>query len=1113
MADHIVRQAEVIKPKQLDPCFERLHKYVDYMVHKGTGFDVSCEIARTLTGSNNCDKEVLREVYEDLEMYLSELLPYSYSLCDPVDVWLEKDPKSSPGLPMRNFYSSFEEMRTDYVEEGFSDSDVVDGLLEWERSILENRPVQISLLQAFSKRDRYSFEKIKNSRFRTIQCASLETLWLMKRYYANYVHELKEIAPFAYLITNSDQYETKVSRLRGRVNIGVDYSAFDRTESSDINRETFMMLSRLARVPHEISSYLANTVFSPCCVCPNNDVYSLGGLNPSGQFLTSEINTLNHLIYNLYYFRKVRNIKPASILKDLGRDGVYDAVMTGDDGVDSFSNDKEFRIFVDEYPKTLLHSFGVVCKLDFLDGSDPYVHVLPPYLSQVEVQVAKDAYVCVPYRPNRLLSTLQWCSTGDLKDPEYRNKRKEQLAGILVNFNAYLDPMLGKLLTKPAQLVDLLKCAEEFDVPIGNVKADVICTQHSRVSEQLCFTGIENMTKKNKNKSKVVVATVTPSVGPSGKRRRNRNKSGKLATVGLAPSEKAMLEQSRSMARKAKNAAIKEVRAEMKRGTKTLRVSPGSLRPDVVSILNQLALPYEANLVRVPASTESMTAVAKNYAVNNLVTSSILTAPALGFPQMDLNGYVWDLLNSNVDVVNFYDPYILGVYPQLAKTTGGNPNSVYGCSMFINRQYSVSTGLLTLLTSPTPNPTFTPFLLEPVEFVPVSSTVDSYGPYLPAFDTSQGRAIWIDASPSALATLTVNLTTNSQTSLADNAFFVRLFRFRKGSDTFDADAPAYSAAFNAVGVNATATAGVTVLYSGYYYVSLFGTVACAPGAVVAFNPSLSLTSRCSVISRFVVNTNLHASVYSANEVSIPFPREIQVLGAAALISNVTAPMYTDGTVYGSASLTNSVWYEFTSRSTDLITSVNAKSSYSGKWVDGIYGWVCPQKFVMRSGVERAENGIYYIKSYVIDPGNDEDDRCLGFNQFRIASSVVAGVPASKTMMRFAVAYEFQTTSQMYALGNSKILPSSLEDALFAASSMPKFTKNDIHDSAFGRAIASAGNWLLGAAKTALPYVSLASNLVSLFGNFAGSGLGTVGRVATAANAAAETFPFVTEALL
>jgi hypothetical protein len=525
-------------------------------------------------------------------------------------------------------------------------------------------------------------------------------------------------------------------------------------------------------------------------------------------------------------------------------------------------------------------------------------------------------------------------------------------------------------------------------------------------------------------------------------------------------------------------------------------LSAGSLKPDVVAILHQLALPYESSLVRVPCGSESSTALAKNYAVSNFVTSSVLTANPNGFPQLSVDGYVWDLTNNNVDVVNFFDPYVLGVYPSVAKVTGGAASTVYGCSTFLNRDFSVVSGRLTLVTSPTPNPVFQPFLLEPVELIPVSTVVDSYGPYMPAFDTSAGRCIWIDASPSAITTVTVNLTTNANCSIGPDSFYCRLYRFRKGADAFNEDAPSYSGTFSPAGVSGTATATLAVIYSGYYYVALNGTITAATNVLTAVSPSISISTLCSVVSRYVINTNLHTAVYSANEVGIAYPREVQLLGAAALVSNVTAPIYADGVIYGSASTLNSTWTEYTSRSTEVLTNMQSRSSASNAWRDGMYGWVCPPKFAMRSCVERSLNGIYHTKCYVVDPTNDADERCLGFNQFRIASSVVAGVPASKTMVRFAIAYEFASSSQMYALSTSRILPSSLEDALYAASVMPRFTKNDIHNSAFGRAISKAGNWLLDAAKTALPYVSLASNVASIFGNVVGGGLSNVGRVAS-----------------
>lgn len=554
---------------------------------------------------------------------------------------------------------------------------------------------------------------------------------------------------------------------------------------------------------------------------------------------------------------------------------------------------------------------------------------------------------------------------------------------------------------------------------------------------------------------------------------------------------------------------LKKMRGSIRKRNAMVEISGKRVSSEILAMLHQLTLPYESNLVRLPTSVDK-TAMSKNFVVSNLITSPILSAPANLFPILRLGSPVWTLGSSNVDIINFYDPYVLGVHPVVAKLTGGIPRSYYGATQLTNPSWNPVSRFMSMPQLSTPDPNLPPFVLDFIELVPASTTEDSYGPFLPFFDTSAGRCLWIDAAPEAPADVILNLTLNNNTSIAADRFYFSLYPFQKGEDTVTDMAASYTVAVPLTNPSATATATLVVNYSGYYYVGLRGTLTCSANLTAAFVPTLAVNTRCSVVSKYIINPNIRLTSYSQTEISIPLPRSIQVLGAATLVSNTTAPLYKDGTIYASSSTADATWYEFTSRDTEVMLSTNSSNTYAGPWAKGAYGWIAPSDFKMRNSIEHAANGMYYNRTYIVDATGDEDGRLLGFNQFRISSSVVQGVPASKTMIRYAVAYEFESTSQMFVLGTAQIAPSERDDALFAATKLARFSENDIHDSAFGRAISKAGNWLLGAAKTALPYVSLASNIASIFGNAGMFGLSGVGRAAAIAE---PTFQFIGEQLL
>lgn len=506
---------------------------------------------------------------------------------------------------------------------------------------------------------------------------------------------------------------------------------------------------------------------------------------------------------------------------------------------------------------------------------------------------------------------------------------------------------------------------------------------------------------------------------------------------------------------------------------------PNTSHGEVVALLNQIVLPYEANLhrIRTGSKTITETALAKNFMMYNMITSSLITADASKRPVFEDATAVWNFSEAAVDVVNFFDPYIYGVAPAVAKSGG----TVYNATSLINPSYSGASGMLTFTRS-TPGQSAVPrIVLDFIELLPTSASTDSYGPYLPCFTTSMGRAIWIDACGLAPATVSLDFTTDLSTSLGADAaaLFFELVPFTKEADSIANANARYSKAFPAAGPLSHSTATITVNASGYYFATVSGFIS-STGTAAKVTPLLSITTTTSIVSRFLVNANLHVNTYSVGSTNLPMPRDIQVLGSAVLVSNVTAPLYKDGVVYGASFDETSCWYELTGRSNDVFTGSNSKLEFSGRWQKGCYAWVKPRSIEFRDCICRSVNGFYYNNSSVVDPDGDQNNSLLGFNIVRVVADVANGVPASKICARFCTAFEFTTSSQMFALNNGRIAPSVTETALFELASLPCFSENPKHENAFTRAISRAGNWIWDGVKTVAPYASLAGNILSLF---------------------------------
>lgn len=659
VAESIVEQNSVEKFKCLDDRMRDLLPYTDYRVHKGDSFHISREIETTLSGRPNVSDDVLDHVYDALEDHIKQYVCARYDPLPFEDVINTKDPSTSPGYPMRNIWTNFGDMRDEIVVD-----DMVADLYAWENSILHGEPVVTPVIQVFGKRDRYSSSKLASGRYRTIQCTDLGVIMLMKRYFSEYIERLELSIPWIYLITNTPQYDLKIARLRRGANIGVDFTAYDRCQSAYLVRRTLRLLCDLAHVPSRIADFIVDTISRSICVTPDGNIYTPGGLNPSGHFLTSPVNTLNHMVMNLCFFLEEAQIPSSVILKGMGygQEGAYVAAMTGDDGIDHFNDLTLLKIFRDKYAHYMQCSFAIGTKLDYRitkDGKeDVFWNMLPPYLSAVEVQVGSvggDVYVLVPARPNRVLSSLQWCSPSDHNDPDYDNKRTEQLQGILTSFSAYFDDDVSGWLTRPKQVTALETTAAQFGLIVSGgttqLLSDIgVAVQHCAVVEQRNFALTDN--------AMVKVELIEEKQQPK-KGKRNRKKKTKKAKL-----EQLKLVTFTPNKPKPKPKAVK-VTLPTKYNHPAARIMENEFAR---AVLQQMILPHESGLHRIRGSDSGCvldTTLAKSFKVLTVDTTAVRNAAIARWPTFGNGDYVWNLAEG-YDAFCFYDAYVLGVLPMVA---------------------------------------------------------------------------------------------------------------------------------------------------------------------------------------------------------------------------------------------------------------------------------------------------------------------------------------------------------------------------------------------------------------------------------------------------------------
>lgn len=386
---------------------------------KGAADVVEVEVNTTISGS--CPEGALK-IFDLLECSLSKKVYDSEP--KPIRVVLEQKSKdASPGLPLRNYYSTWSDVLNHYSIE-----EVEEALAEAESSILEG-DFPLCAFHVFSKRDRYSYKKFTERKFRTIQCGDLLLLVLLQRWLSDVKEQVEEFLPGFFTTTDRANYERRVSPLRVGYTFGIDFTAYDKNTLSPMIAAGIGLLCHLAKVPQNLERFFIETVSSSLLVVPveENQLTLCSGGNPSGQYLTSYCNTLGHLVMNAFCYNKMFGIGPLEYL--YGRSEVVRSVATGDDGLEGFLERADAVRAIEELPELLTSYFGIPAKVETLQEKPFPPNMLAPYLSRVEAKIPS-GWVLLASRPNRTLGTLQWASKGDLQRPDFVENYKEQMRGI-----------------------------------------------------------------------------------------------------------------------------------------------------------------------------------------------------------------------------------------------------------------------------------------------------------------------------------------------------------------------------------------------------------------------------------------------------------------------------------------------------------------------------------------------------------------------------------------------------------------------------------------------------------------------------------------------------------
>lgn len=503
-----------------------LYNHIDYMYCKGPAEDLKGEMGKLISGSVNYD---LTEIERAMKAWIRNRVPVKVAPSDYEICVRQKDLKSSVGMPWKFYFPDYSAMVDEFTYEGIANI-----MEEFERNILEGKPY-ISFFYLFSKLDKYSASKVETSSYRSIQVADVLVLFLMQKYFATVIKQLEVEARQMFLITDIDSYALRTDDHRQRYTFGVDFTAYDKTESSDLMRTSFRILCSRVQIPQRIADFIENAVCAPVYLIPldGTPIYASGGSNPSGQYLTSVMNTLNHIIMNSVCVHEALGVPFDEYLENASDEARM--VATGDDGIESFDNLSSAKIMMEAYPPMLYNYFGIVAKIDGVTHPDGSIQpfppgVLPPYLSTVEWQIPGGQAI-IPCRPNRVLATLQYVNIADAQIEGLYDEKIRGVSVCLSGFDnvIYSDPTYPI----PQAYFDFRTVMQDHGIvqpttPWERMMSLVELQQHCGSNRDIAI--MKAGTKKNKQIAAGIANIVANKVAATvnkKKKRRNRPRKAK----------------------------------------------------------------------------------------------------------------------------------------------------------------------------------------------------------------------------------------------------------------------------------------------------------------------------------------------------------------------------------------------------------------------------------------------------------------------------------------------------------------------------------------------------------------------------------------------------------
>jgi hypothetical protein len=393
LAPHLIHAAAHTR---ISPVTDLFSAHSTHLYCKGSAELAGLELSNVQRGSFACEStDRFQLCLEQVEKEIRELVTNSEELVNgkfatyQPDVLSEiKSDDSGPGFPFKNKFSTFKDL-IDHASTLCEDP-----ITEFQNYLQQAQEVVCSgqALDAdyfvFSKRDAYNEGKLRitptnpNPRFRTIQASEVTLNFICAMYLKNVTTFLKLKTPWMFVVTNEEQWEEKVyRRLKDKAHtMGIDYSRFDKTQSPTITSWIVKTLLQYTHAPTAIVDWIAQHISKPKLRMPDGSVLQMDGTNPSGNYLTTVINSYSHRLYNLYLFSEILDIHPQQV------DDRCVSVMLSDDGIDGFYDVNDARKVAQEVHSCARVAFNLKTKLQLLDGEPFPPGYLPIFLADAFVE-------------------------------------------------------------------------------------------------------------------------------------------------------------------------------------------------------------------------------------------------------------------------------------------------------------------------------------------------------------------------------------------------------------------------------------------------------------------------------------------------------------------------------------------------------------------------------------------------------------------------------------------------------------------------------------------------------------------------------------------------------